>query len=968
MRSGQVYPLLFLSTIAATAIFAADEVINFQFGQPTAWSLEQAHYLLSRMRHDNLDLPTRKPSADDLSTNKVNNNRVQMLQTLLGGSVGFSQQVGQQNQLTRRMFDERESRRGQLRTENAELRAALPAMKDQLSGLQARREAFGEVCPPLDSGEACRGLNRDISAIGGKIKTVEGQIAANTKELEAIGSEAPQLQSTDLSGAGGSSLQNMLSDAMLGKLLETSGFQSPKLHASTMLDNFLQMQYEIIAKQVSLLRDEAVGSDGKPQRLMFLELPQTIYSRQKPWYREQRLAQTYWRITAIHRREPPRSMTAKQAATAAHMADLAERIGETLAEYQNAMNGQVSKQPPVTRVGAFAMAEKDRSPGQPTVQSFIEAQCRKGETELKNVCASALRALETINTFVKAQESSRIGLLPLLGDDVLQFRRDLVGLLASGFLTEEPASGAALTPADRLKFREYLVYIQQDLEALLELLREPADQLLGKCTIAFKDTIVNACGGELQRPEDVVRVVDIVPRQSALNVNEFHATRNTRNLGGFLSLVSGFGAKVNYERRRELYEQFLYQDVFASGFGKGTTRFGWRFGSLPGEKQISPGLRNTYAVVSVPEDAIAIDLTVYGCAMQKDERGLLNPQYGADRSAEHDCSQEERYQVALPNRTVARDAIALHAIRYNSAEPGARVTLLIDGANFGPQTAVLANGVALDRAISVSDMGLPPLDRKRDGLLASGTTKGTFEVVNRNLIAVSLQCDPEFAEVPDLIIQTPEAAMSVRDQRFLSVYANGKLVPSATWWRDAPIYSRPAKGALSLKTADLSSIVPTPPSTANMQAIVTGAFPAGTTFRVNGATVAPTQIQKSFAILEFVEAQQLAEWSLVAYTGDEIKRLTLPNPRPPQRIEECDCSLLATNSEAASERRPSRASIELRGTHFSAAQNPLVVGATIESFSVHSPELATILVRDAARRVRVQLGPAAACVTTCPRQ
>jgi hypothetical protein len=48
--------------------------------------------------------------------------------------------------------------------------------------------------------------------------------------------------------------------------------KSPKLNASLMLDNFLQMQYEIIAKQLTLLRDEV----GPGERLLFLELPQTI--------------------------------------------------------------------------------------------------------------------------------------------------------------------------------------------------------------------------------------------------------------------------------------------------------------------------------------------------------------------------------------------------------------------------------------------------------------------------------------------------------------------------------------------------------------------------------------------------------------------------------------------------------------------------------------------------------------------
>jgi hypothetical protein len=48
----------------------------------------------------------------------------------------------------------------------------------------------------------------------------------------------------------------------------------PKLAATTVLDNFIGMQYEIIAKQLTLLRDEV----GPEYRIIFLELPALIYT------------------------------------------------------------------------------------------------------------------------------------------------------------------------------------------------------------------------------------------------------------------------------------------------------------------------------------------------------------------------------------------------------------------------------------------------------------------------------------------------------------------------------------------------------------------------------------------------------------------------------------------------------------------------------------------------------------------
>ena len=73
--------------------------------------------------------------------------------------------------------------------------------------------------------------------------------------------------------------------------------QSPQLNASLKLDNFLQMQYEIISKQLSLLRDEL----GPGERLVFLELPQTVnaahHESNKKW------AQSWWKIAGYTKRE-----------------------------------------------------------------------------------------------------------------------------------------------------------------------------------------------------------------------------------------------------------------------------------------------------------------------------------------------------------------------------------------------------------------------------------------------------------------------------------------------------------------------------------------------------------------------------------------------------------------------------------------------------------------------------------------
>ena len=982
-------------TVVITTVLRPDEIINFQFGQPTAWSLEQAHYLLSRMRHDNLDLPTRKPSEDDLSTNKVNNNRIQVLQTVLGGSVGYSQAIGQQNKLTQQLFDDREGRRSVLRTTVAQEHVNLDELRTALAALQPKRNAFGEKCPTTGTdGEACLNVTDAIKLLQDRIKTSESKIAAGNKELEGLGSPATKFETPDLNNSGTGSLQSPLKDSHLTTLMDKSAFSSPKLHASTMLDNFLQMQYEIIAKQVSLLRDEAVGFDGKPQRLIFLELPQTIYSRQKRWYHHQRLAQTYWQIKALYspKLENP-FVTPEEAEKRARAESVGVWLSDALRSYSDTLGGNLTNnEPRPTLLGAEARAqqqnytvEKQRreemakqgltlpelkpDPAQ-NFEVFLKTQCLKNVAALKPSCVALSRMFNTSRAFInEANKDARLGSIALVENDLTSSWHAVTLLLQSGFLEVE--ADETLNQQDRDRLRRYLNFVSQDLEFFLQSYKSRSTVQQEPCrtevnTKGRLDLSTCNLGTGTPASEAVLKVVDLIPRQSALNVNEFHATHNAWNVSGMFTWLTGFGARMNFERRRELYEQFLYQEVFASGFGKGTTNFGWRFGSLPGEKQISPGLRNTYAVLVVPESATALEIEVYGCAMDKPDDGWKDPNY----YSRGDCSERVSHTVALPPSAIAAEDFTVEKIRYNSVEPGGRATILIEGRNFGPQTAVLADGVALDRAISVTDMGLPVLARKRDPLLANGTIKGSFEVVNRNLIVVSLEAKPDFKQVPDLVLQTPTSARSVRELK-PHVTANGLVVPAVDWWIKAPIYNQPKppkEPALAIKSADFTS----GPNPQEVQVILTGTFPepkaASTTFRINGAVVAPVELAKSFAILNFIPDPALLEWSFVAYTKEEIKRLTVPNPRAPQRIEECDCSLLAGNAEAESGRRPSRASIELRGSGLLSTQQPIVSGATLESIRVHTPNLASILVTDASRRVRVQLGSSAVCVASCPRQ
>src|ERR1044071_4683066 len=180
-------------------------------------------------------------------------------------------------------------------------------------------------------------------------------------------------------------------------------------------------------------------------------------------------------------------------------------------------------------------------------------------------------------------------------------------------------------------------------------------------------------------PQDLyrIRALDIIPRQSALNVNDYHATVSRVNFLGVLKALVGLGVKVNYQRQRELYEEFLQQEIFASGFGKGLSTFGWTYGSLPGSKRISPGVRTSYAVLVVPRYASMLELQATGVAYNR----CKTPDYDIKNKIYKEGSKqiisEETFYALIPNERTQQ--FQVESAEYTTVKKGQPATVIIKG-------------------------------------------------------------------------------------------------------------------------------------------------------------------------------------------------------------------------------------------------------------------------------------------------
>lgn len=259
----------------------------------------------------------------------------------------------------------------------------------------------------------------------------------------------------------------------------------------------------------------------------------------------------------------------------------------------------------------------------------------------------------------------------------------------------------------------------------------------------------------VQSDSSSVRAVEIIPRQSALNVNEVQSTTSQWNFMGVLKLLSGFGLRVNYQRQRELYEQYLQQEVFAAGFGKGRNAFGWTFGPLPGSKRISPGVRTTYAALVVPRSASLVKLTATGVAFHRKQAPSLNDDMTYRNGDHKQIVFRDSFTIVIPNEQTER--FWVDSIFYTPAKKGAPVTVVVKGNYFSQQAGVLVDGVPLVKSLSLGYTATSDAIKDPDGT----GLRGQYELVSSHEIVMKFAMPADYVGTPNITLITPERSAAL---------------------------------------------------------------------------------------------------------------------------------------------------------------------------------------------------------------
>lgn len=690
--------------------------IVIQIGQPSVWSLGQAHYLLAKMHRTDKKLRTRFPTDEDLDSNKIAATRIEALRSSLGIEGQFDQAMGVKNNLALRRFREgevrRETSRADLRARQADLQQAnadLLALNEQIAVLQEEdrqsTEARGRTTPPTPP-------TADDNTRKTEIERLKVRRTRKTEERDELKTQvtslqttvdtptpAPTLEEPALSTGNGALPTSETFDAFLEKAVAEAG--KPDLSATMKLDNFVQMQYEIISKQLTLLRDEV----GPEDRVIFLELPASIYTVDKK--ADNYVAQVEWDVETVCDREPPADIQGRA------IYDMLQKEGRSEEQIEETMM-RIDK---AREVGIELKARRQMQSDEESLTRLRLAQARLNKIE---GLTDAQRKAQYDN------EEKQV-----LAPYVQRVRQSLSG------------KGSAPYPITLAMIENY---------------------------IAASTDSNSPHYGEKPCPDvdrKQARAIDIIPRLSALNVNERHAVvKQTMILAAFKFLI-GFAAKVNYQRQRELYEQFVQQQVFASGYGKGDDTFGWTYGPQPGTKRIATGERTTFAVLVVPRNTLAVRLKArsryykMGKSPQDPDFTQFTSETDFNTSVEGVSgdvirSAPSEFFLSVPGKRTQE--FWVDGVSYTPVRKGRRVTVLVDGNYFSPQLGILVNGVPLEPVLSVSRIA--GSDEEADVTSADGVA-GEYEVTNSRQIVLSFKMPDDYVGTPMITFTSPEKSTAI---------------------------------------------------------------------------------------------------------------------------------------------------------------------------------------------------------------
>lgn len=120
------------------------------------------------------------------------------------------------------------------------------------------------------------------------------------------------------------------------------------------------------------------------------------------------------------------------------------------------------------------------------------------------------------------------------------------------------------------------------------------------------------------------KVYSLYPGQSSYNLANYSGSSKRSSFWGNVLTLIGFGVSASYRRQTDTLQGSLVQSVYTAGFQNGVLddptplssphqqvnanqaeqSFGWYYGAAPFEQEVTPGIRSTFALITVPRKLV----------------------------------------------------------------------------------------------------------------------------------------------------------------------------------------------------------------------------------------------------------------------------------------------------------------------------------------------------------------------------
>ena len=575
-----------------------------------------------------------------------------------------------------------------------------------------------------------------------------------------------------------------------------NGFEGPRLQASIALDNFLQMQYEIVAKQLTTLRDET----GAHRRILFLEMPTSIQASDRRVLLmggEDKLAQSWWRISKVwHRYKTEtspcwigRDYDEEELRYAKKTTSATSDSGVLLGQLANESAAMENAYSSLGLDEVFRSGDPGRVLNAETLSTLmahvsqIAAGIRIKEDQFHSTREQFLAAAADLKPDLQENRSLRISQIEGSCrtdqnnyDEQAQQLHRAIAAIEFGEKNGTRENAASLRETDA-QLKAVLKMLQNRLEDRLDLHKAEIYQAIGgpEGMLRSFDTPIRGLDRSdkgFGKDNSLIRSVDLIPREAALNVNTAHDLVRNSALSFVWNTLFSFGLKVDYQRQKENYEQFMQQQSFSSSFGKGQATFGWTFAPLPGTRVLNSGDRTTYAVLEVPDDTSYLEVEGLGCAFRRTKFPLrdypedLDGRERADALTDYHCGDKLVTEIRVPDRTNS-GGFWISGVDYQPVERGHKASVILRGGYFPPETTILVNGVRIPQVLGVGkpmlNMDAGPDDSAPD----SSAIAGAFEYVNREQLTLNLNIPENYdgPRFPEITVVAPARAQIINSLR-----------------------------------------------------------------------------------------------------------------------------------------------------------------------------------------------------------